>query len=56
MLISPAELKAAQIADDFIVAEFDDDADAKAWLVERISAALEVAEEAGYKRAMAKRF
>ena len=36
--------------------EFDDDDETKAWLVEKISAALEQAEEAGYKRAMAKRF
>jgi hypothetical protein len=53
---SAAERKAIEIADDFVTAEFDDDTDAKAWLVDRIAAALEKAEEAGYKRAMAKRF
>jgi hypothetical protein len=56
MPITSAERKADEIAGDFITAEFDDDADAKAWLIEKIRAALEVAEEAGYKRAMAKRF
>jgi hypothetical protein len=53
--LSP-ERKAAQIADDFVAAEFDEDAEARAWLVKRIMAALEEANEAGYKRAMAKRF
>jgi hypothetical protein len=47
---------AKEIADDFIAAEFDDDAKAKAWLVKHIKAALEAAEEAGYKKAMRKRF
>jgi hypothetical protein len=51
-----AERKATKIADDFLSEEFDDDDETKAWLVEKISAALEQAEEAGYKRAMAKRF
>jgi hypothetical protein len=37
-------------------AELDSDAEAKAWLVEKISVALEAAEEAGYKTAMRKRF
>jgi hypothetical protein len=53
---SAAERKAIKIADDFLDAEFDDDADAKAWLVENIAAALEEAREAGYKEAMRKRF
>jgi hypothetical protein len=57
---SAAECKAIKIADDFLDAEFDDDADAKAWLVEKITAALEEAYEAwydaGYKEAMRKRF
>ena len=58
---SPAlERKAAQIADNFLAAEMDSDAEAKAWLVKRNSAALEEAREAGreagYKEAMAKRF
>ena len=35
------ECKAAEIAADFIDAEFDDDAEAKAWLVEKIAAALD---------------
>jgi hypothetical protein len=37
-------------------AELDNDREAKAWLIRKIAAALEEAEEAGYKRAMAKRF
>jgi hypothetical protein len=52
----PAERKAKEIADEFIVAEFDDDDEAAVWLTNRIAAALEDAEERGYKRAMAKRF
>jgi flagellar biosynthesis/type III secretory pathway protein FliH len=55
-----AERKAAQIADDFLDAEMDSAAEAKAWLVEKITAALEEAYEAwydaGYKEAMRKRF
>jgi hypothetical protein len=51
-----AERKATQIADDFLSAEFDDDDETKAWLVKHIKAALEEAEEAGYKKAMCKRF
>jgi hypothetical protein len=46
---SAAECKAIKIADDFLDPEFDDDADAKAWLVEKIAATLEAAREAGYK-------
>jgi hypothetical protein len=52
----PPERKATQIADDFLAAEFDEDAQAHAWLVKKIKAALEEAREAGYKEAMAKRF
>jgi hypothetical protein len=55
-MTSDAERKATEIADEFIAAEFDDEADAKKWLVERISAALEEAERAGYSKAMRKRF
>ena len=56
-MTSPSfERRAKAIASDFIMAEFDDDAEATAWLVEKIKAALEEADEAGYKRAMAKRF
>lgn len=51
-----AERKASQIADDFLDLEVDSDAEAKKWLVEKISAALEEAKEAGYKEAMKKRF
>jgi uncharacterized Ntn-hydrolase superfamily protein len=55
-----AERTAAQIADDFLDAEMDSDAEAKAWLVERIAAALEEAERAGYSKgyanAMKRRF
>ena len=40
-----AERKAAQIADDFLDAELASDTAAKAWLVEKISAALEEARE-----------
>jgi hypothetical protein len=50
------ERRAAQIDDDLLAGEFDEDAEAHAWLVKRIKAALEEADEAGYKRAMAKRF
>jgi hypothetical protein len=56
MPIPSAERKAAEIADEFLDAKLESDTDAKRWLVERIAAALEAAEEAGYKRAMAKRF
>jgi hypothetical protein len=51
-----AERKAADIADDILDAEMDGDAGAKAWLVERIAAALEEAERTGYSKAMRKRF
>ena len=47
---------AAEIADDFLDAELDSDTEAKAWLVEKVAAALGEAEERGYKRAMANRF
>jgi hypothetical protein len=53
--LSPERI-AAKIADEFIAAEFDDEAEASAWLAEKIKAALDAAEEAGYRRAMAKRF
>jgi hypothetical protein len=57
---SAAERKAAEIADEFLDAELESDTDAKKWLVEKISAALEEAYEAwydaGYKEAMRKRF
>jgi len=57
---SPAERKAAKIADDFLDAEMDSDTEAKAWLVEKITAAIEeaadAARQAGYNEAMAKRF
>jgi hypothetical protein len=55
-MISPAERKARDIADEFIASEFDDDAEAKAWLVDNITVALEEAERAGYSKAMRKRF
>jgi hypothetical protein len=51
-----AERKATKIADGFLAEEFDEDAEAHAWLVKKIATALKEAEEAGYKRAMAKRF
>jgi hypothetical protein len=53
---TPAERKAAQIADTFLNAELDSDAEARAWLIIKITAALEEARQAGYKEAMAKRF
>jgi hypothetical protein len=60
MPIPALERKAKQIADDFLDAELENDTEAKAWLAERISAALETAREvgreAGYKEAMKKRF
>jgi hypothetical protein len=49
-----AERKAAKIADEFLNAELDDDADARAWLVKKIAA--EKAERAGYVKAMCRRF
>jgi hypothetical protein len=55
-MTSPAERKAEKIADEFLNAEFDDDVKAKAWLILKISAALEEAEQAGYAKAMRKRF
>jgi hypothetical protein len=51
-----AERKAAEIADEFLNAEFDDCPDVRKWLVEKITAALEEAEQAGYSKAMRKRF
>jgi hypothetical protein len=51
-----AERKAKDIADEFAREEFDDDAETTAWLVEKIAAALEEAERAGYSKAMRKRF
>jgi hypothetical protein len=52
----PSERTAAKIADNFLDAELENDTEAKTWLIIKIAAALEQAEEAGYKRAMAKRF
>ena len=40
-MIVPSERKAAEIADNFLDAELDSDVEAKAWLVEKIVAALE---------------
>ena len=51
-----AERTAKDIADEFLRAVFNNDAKDAAWLVKKIAAALEEAENAGYKRAMAKRF
>jgi hypothetical protein len=53
-----AERKAIQIANEFLDAELDvdDDSEVKAWLVQKIAAALEEAERAGYSKAMRKRF
>jgi hypothetical protein len=51
-----AERKAKDIADEFVRAEFDDDAEAAAWLVRKVAAALEEAERTGYSKAMRKRF
>jgi hypothetical protein len=51
-----AERKANDIANEFLCAEFDDDAEAAVWLVQKIKAALEEAEQAGYSKAMRKRF
>jgi hypothetical protein len=56
MTSAAAARKAKEIADDFLAEEFDDDDETKEWLVENLTAALEEAEERGYKRAMAKRF
>jgi hypothetical protein len=51
-----AERKTAKIADEFLDTELESDTAAKAWLVEKISAAIEEAEQAGYSKAMRKRF
>jgi hypothetical protein len=53
---SAAERKATEIADEFLDAELDSDAEAQEWLVKKIAAALEEAERAGYSKAMRKRF
>ena len=42
-----AEKKAIEIVDAFMETEFDEEADAAAWLVKRIAAALEQAERKG---------
>jgi hypothetical protein len=55
-MISTAERKTAEIAAEFLDAELENDTEAKSWLVERIAAALEEAEQAGYVKAMRKRF
>jgi hypothetical protein len=51
-----AERLAGQIADNFLDAEMDPDAEAPEWLVEKIAAALEEAGQVGYRKAMRKRF
>jgi hypothetical protein len=51
-----AERKAKDIAGEFLREEFDDDAEAAAWLVKKIAAALEEAERAGYAKAMKRCF
>jgi hypothetical protein len=56
MASAASELKAEKIADEFLNAEFDDDAEAKAWLILKISAALDEAKRVGYTKAMLKRF
>ena len=56
MTILSAERKAIEIADEFARIRFGDNAHATAWLVNRIKAALVEAEEAGFKKAMRKRF
>jgi hypothetical protein len=53
---SAAGRKGAEVADEFLDAELDSEAEAKAWLVEKIKAALEEAERAGYSKAMRKQF
>jgi hypothetical protein len=50
------ERKAKDIADEFLRAKFGDDPATAAWLVKKIAAALKEAEEAGYKKAMRRRF
>ena len=56
-MASPSpEHKAAEIADEFLDAELESDTEARLWLIIKIAAALEEAEQTGYKRAMAKRF
>jgi hypothetical protein len=47
MTTPAAEAKAIEIVDEFMETEFEEEADAAAWLVKRISVALEEAEQAG---------
>ncbi len=47
-----AEQKAIEIVDAFMDQEFDEEADAAAWLAKRIAAALEEAERAGQEAAL----
>jgi hypothetical protein len=42
-----AEQKALEIVDAFMDTSFDEEADAAAWLVKRIAAAIDEAEKAG---------
>jgi hypothetical protein len=42
-----AEKKAIEIVDAFMDTSFDEEADAAAWLVKRIAAAIDEAEKAG---------
>ena len=52
-MINPAaEKKAIEIVDAFMDTSFDEEADAAAWLVKRITAALEEAERAGTEAAL----
>jgi hypothetical protein len=52
MTTPAAEAKAIEIVDEFMDTTFDEEADAAAWLVKRIAAALEHAEQAGIEAAM----
>jgi len=51
MTTPAAEAKAIEIVDRFFDTQFDEEADAAAWLVKRISVALEEAEQAGQEAA-----
>jgi hypothetical protein len=52
MTTPAAEAKAIEIVDEFMETEFEEEADAAAWLVKRISVALEEAGNASQEAAM----
>jgi hypothetical protein len=51
-MINPAAEQAIEIADAFMDTSFEEEADAAAWLVKRITAALDEAERVGQEAAV----